>query len=104
MEVLTTPLTLHPPQHPKNSPADKRGEVAFNDVSFTYADGAEPVLSHISFTAKAGETTAFIGSTGSGKSTLISLIPRFYDVTEGQVLVDGVDVREYDPEVLMKKI
>lgn len=103
-EVLNTPLSIQPPKHPQTPPADKHGEVEFRDVSFTYADGSEPVLNHVNFTAKAGQTTAFIGSTGSGKSTLINLIPRFYDVTGGQVLVDGLDVRKYDPEVLMKKI
>lgn len=103
-EVLNTPLSIQPPKHPQTPPADKHGEVEFRDVSFMYADGSEPVLNHVNFTAKAGQTTAFIGSTGSGKSTLINLIPRFYDVTGGQVLVDGLDVREYDPEVLMKKI
>jgi ATP-binding cassette subfamily B protein len=103
-EVLNMPLSIQPPKHPQTPPADKHGEVEFRDVSFTYADGSEPVLNHLSFIAKAGQTTAFIGSTGSGKSTLINLIPRLYDVSAGQVLVDGLDVREYDPEVLMKKI
>ena len=78
--------------------------VEFKNVSFRYAGADEDVISKASFVAKAGETTAFIGSTGSGKSTLINLIPRFYDVTEGTVLVDGVDVREYSSKGLMKKI
>lgn len=78
--------------------------VEFKNVSFRYAGADEDVISKVSFVAKAGETTAFIGSTGSGKSTLINLIPRFYDVTEGAVLVDGVDVREYSSKGLMKKI
>lgn len=78
--------------------------VEFKNVSFRYAGADEDVISKVSFAAKAGETTAFIGSTGSGKSTLINLISRFYDVTEGAVLVDGVDVREYSSKGLMKKI
>ncbi|MBR1802065.1 ABC transporter ATP-binding protein [Candidatus Saccharibacteria bacterium] len=78
--------------------------VEFKNVSFKYAGADDEVLSNVSFVAKAGETTAFIGSTGSGKSTLINLIPRFYDVTEGAVLVDGIDIREYSAKGLMKKI
>ena len=76
----------------------------FRDVSFRYPDTEEDVLHHVSFTARPGETVAFIGSTGCGKSTVINLIPRFYDATEGQVLVDGVDVREYDQKALRNKI
>lgn len=79
-------------------------EVIFENVSFRYPDASDAVLENISFTAKSGETVAFIGSTGSGKSTLINLVPRFYDVTEGRILVDGVDVREYTQEVLRNKI
>lgn len=85
-------------------PTQIRGEVEFNDVSFRYPDADENVLEHISFKAKKGDTVAFIGSTGSGKSTLINLVPRFYDVTEGQVLVDGVDVRDYKLDDLHDKI
>ena len=81
-----------------------KGLVEFNNVAFTYPDGEEPVLKDISFKAKKGETVAFIGSTGSGKSTLINLIPRFYDVTEGSIKIDGVDVRDYDLKSLRKKI
>lgn len=81
-----------------------KGLVEFNNVTFTYPDGEEPVLRNISFKAKKGETVAFIGSTGSGKSTLINLIPRFYDVTEGSIKIDGVDVRDYDLKSLRKKI
>lgn len=79
-------------------------EVIFDNVTFRYPDASDAVLENISFTAKSGETVAFIGSTGSGKSTLINLVPRFYDVTEGRILVDGVDVREYTQEALRNKI
>ena len=79
---------------------DKKGEIEFKNVSFKYPDGDEYVLKNISFTAKKGETVAIIGSTGSGKTTLINLIPRFYDVTEGEVLVDGVNVKDYSQNFL----
>ena len=82
----------------------EKGTVEFRNVSFKYPDADEYLLKDISFTAKKGETVAFIGSTGSGKSTLINLIPRFYDVTDGEVLVDGVDVKEYDEAHLHNKI
>ena len=81
-----------------------RGTVEFRDVSFAYPDSREATLEGISFTAKPGQTVAFIGSTGSGKSSLINLVPRFYDATGGQVLVDGVDVRDYDVKTLRDKI
>lgn len=80
------------------------GEIEFKNVTFRYPDAEEAVLRDITFTAAKGETVAFIGSTGCGKSTVINLVPRFYDVTEGQVLVDGVDVREYDEHALRNKI
>ena len=81
------------------------GRVEFRDVSFSYpGSGGDPVLSHISLTVEPGETLAILGSTGSGKSTLVNLIPRFYDVDSGQVLVDGVDVREYPLEELRGRI
>lgn len=80
------------------------GEVEFQNVCFKYPDAAEYVLKDISFTAHQGETVAFIGSTGSGKSTLINLVPRFYDVTEGRILVDGIDLREYTQEALRNKL
>jgi ATP-binding cassette subfamily B protein len=79
------------------------GEVEFRNVSFKYPDAAEYVLEDVSFTAHKGETVAFIGSTGSGKSTLINLVPRFYDATEGEVLIDGVNVREYTQKALHNK-
>ena len=82
----------------------EKGTVEFKNVSFKYPDADEYLLKDISFTVKKGETVAFIGSTGSGKSTLINLIPRFYDVTDGEVLVDGVDVKEYDEAHLHNKI
>ena len=75
------------------------GTVEFKNVSFKYPDADEYLLKNISFKANKGETVAFIGSTGSGKSTLINLIPRFYDATDGEVLVDGVNVKEYNQEV-----
>src|SRR5579875_950411 len=83
---------------------EQRGYVEFRDVTFSYPGAEEPVLSHISFAAAPGEVTAIIGGTGAGKSTLINLIPRFYDVDSGQVLVDGVDVREMSQEYLRSKI
>ncbi len=84
--------------------AGKEGEVEFRNVSFRYPDAEEYVLENISFTAKKGETVAFIGSTGSGKSTLINMIPRFYDATEGEILVSGVDVKQYTQKQLHDKI
>ena len=83
---------------------DKKGEIEFKNVSFKYPDGDEYVLKNISFTAKKGETVAIIGSTGSSKTTLINLIPRFYDVTEGEVLVDGVNVKDYSQNFLHNKL
>jgi len=80
------------------------GEIEFRSVSFKYPDAAKPVIEDISFTAKKGQTVAFIGSTGSGKTTLVNLIPRFYDATEGEVLVDGVNVKHYKLESLLNKI
>jgi ATP-binding cassette subfamily B protein len=82
----------------------ERGYVEFQDVTFSYPGAEEPALSHISFSARPGEVTAIIGGTGSGKSTLISLIPRFYDIDSGRILVDGVDVREMAQEHLRAKI
>ena len=81
-----------------------KGELTFENVSFAYPDAEGPVLEHISFTAKEGETVAFIGATGSGKTSVINLIPRFYDVTAGTVYLDGVNVKEYDQKALVEKI
>ena len=94
-EVIKTPASIHDPAAPKALPeGGTKGVVAFNDVSFRYPGSDEDALEHISFTAKPGQTTAIIGSTGCGKSTLLNLILRFYDVSEGSVMIDGVDVRD----------
>ena len=102
-EVLHTHPTILDGTQASGDPACP-GQVEFRNVSFRYPDAEEYVLKDISFTAKQGETVAIIGSTGCGKSTVVNLIPRFYDATEGQVLVDGVDVREYDQRSLRNKI
>lgn len=83
---------------------DKRGEIEFDNVSFGYTHGDEDVIRNISFKVKKGETVAFIGATGSGKTTLVNLIPRFYDATEGMVKIDGVDVKDLNQETLRKKV
>ena len=88
----------------KSASKDIKGEVEFKNVSFKYPDAADSILKNISFKAKRGQTVAFIGSTGSGKSTLVNLIPRFYDATEGEVLIDGVNVKEYNLESLYNKL
>ena len=103
MEVLDTQPTIVDPERPAADVAVK-GVVEFRDVEFRYPGAEEPVLSGISFTARPGETTAIVGSTGSGKTTLISLIPRFYEVTGGGVLVDGTDVRELAQQDLWRRI
>jgi len=102
-EVLDTESSVVPPAHPVRE-LPTAGEVAFDHVSFTYPGAEAPVLRDVSFAVRAGETTAIIGSTGSGKSTLISLIPRLFDPTAGTVSVDGVDVRTLDPDLLWSKI
>ncbi len=103
-EVLETEVSIRQPEDPKEPSPDVKGMVEFDHVTFAYPDGDENVLEDITFTARKGETVAFIGSTGSGKSTLVNLIPRFYDVTKGAVRVDGVDVREMDEKVLRDKL
>lgn len=102
-EVLETEPVIESPAQPKQS-AGKKGYLTFKDVSFTYPGADVPAIAHLSFEAKPGETTAIIGGTGMGKSTIVNLIPRLYDVSEGQVLIDDVDVREYDLEELRGKI
>ena len=103
-EVLDTLPSIVDPQSPQQLPDDATGKIEFKDVTFTYPDADLPVLSSINFTAEPGQTTAFIGSTGSGKSTLINLIPRFYDVSAGQILLDGVDIRNLKLEDLYDQI
>ena len=101
-EVLDTPLTIADPETEKSF--TEEGTVEFRNVSFRYPDADADVFEHISFRAEKGQTVAFIGSTGSGKSTLINLVPRFYDATEGEVLVDGVNVKDMKQSTLRDKI
>ncbi len=103
MEVIDTEPSIVDPERPAQD-VPEAGLVEFRDVEFRYPGAEEPVLSGITFTARPGETTAIVGSTGSGKTTLISLIPRFYEVTGGAVLVDGVDVREFSQQDLWRRI
>jgi ATP-binding cassette subfamily B protein len=103
-DVLETELSINDPEQPKQLPEPFKGEVEFRNVSFRYPGADEDVLHDINFTARPGETTAFIGSTGSGKSTIINLFPRFYDVTQGSILVDGIDIREITQHQLRDKI
>ena len=103
-EVMDMPISINPNENGVTE-TDTQGYLEFDNVTFAYPGETEsPVLHNISFKAKPGETIAFIGSTGSGKSTLVQLIPRFYDVTLGKILVDGVDVREYNLKALRQKI
>ena len=103
-EVLDTLPSIVDPSSPQQLPNGATGKIEFKDVTFSYPDADLPVLSNINFTAQPGQTTAFIGSTGSGKSTLINLIPRFYDVSAGQILLDGVDIRNLKLEDLYDQI
>lgn len=103
-EVLKSETMIHDPKQEKHFPEDGKGALTFNHVSFRYPGADEDVLEDITFTAKPGETTAIIGSTGSGKSTLVNLIPRFYDVTSGDITLDGVDIREVKQHELREKL
>jgi ATP-binding cassette, subfamily B, multidrug efflux pump len=103
VEVLDTEPSVRPPAAPV-APARRDGLVEFDGAGFRYPGAAAPVLSGVTFTARPGETTAVIGSTGAGKTTLVSMVPRLFDATDGAVRVDGVDVREQDPEVLWRRI
>lgn len=103
-EILTSETLIHDPKEPKQLPEDGKGVVKFDHVSFRYLGAEEDVLHDINFVAKPGETTAFIGSTGSGKSTLVNLIPRFYDVTEGSITIDGEDIRNITQHELRDRL
>ena len=102
-EVLNTDPKIKSGSRTQGLPG-VRGEISFENVSFTYPDAESPVLEHITFTVEEGETVAFIGSTGSGKTTVVNLIPRFYDVTAGAIYLDGVNIKEYDSRALVEKI
>jgi ATP-binding cassette subfamily B multidrug efflux pump len=101
--VLDTESSVRPPEHPVTELVET-GTLEFRDVSFRYAGAEHPVLSNISFRVEAGTTTAIIGSTGAGKTTLVNLVARLFDATEGAVLVDGVDVRVLEPDLLWGKV
>lgn len=103
-EVLELEPSIHSLAQGQSPDPSLKGQVTFQNVTFRYAQEAEPVIQDVSFQAKAGQTVAFIGSTGSGKSTLVNLIPRFYDVSEGQILVDGINVADYDLTELRKRV
>ncbi len=103
-EVLEIKPMIKDPEEPAEFPQPVRGLVEFRNVSFRYPDADENVICNVSFTAHPGKTTAIIGSTGSGKSTVINLIPRFFDVTEGQILIDGVDIRSVSQHDLRQQI
>jgi ATP-binding cassette subfamily B multidrug efflux pump len=103
-DVLDTKPSIRDPESPKRFPEPFRGEVEFRDVCFRYPGAEEDVLHNITFTARPGQTTAFIGTTGSGKSTIVSLIPRFYEVSDGTVTIDGVDIREVTQHDLRDRI
>ncbi|MDT2761347.1 ABC transporter ATP-binding protein [Aerococcus urinaeequi] len=104
-EVMDMPITVASPDaQVAITESDEFGTLEFRDVDFAYPDASKPVLRNISFKTNPGETVAFIGSTGSGKSTIVKLIPRFYDVSKGQILIDGIDVRNYELNTLRSKI
>lgn len=103
-DVLETDIVIQDPEDPREFPESFKGEIEFQDVSFRYPDAEDDVVRDISFTARPGQTTAFIGSTGCGKSTVINLIPRFYDVTQGKILMDGIDIRDVRQSDLRDKI
>ena len=104
MDILNTDVSINNPKDPKTIDEEVKGRVEFRDVSFRYPGAESCVLRDVSFTAEKGQTVAFIGSTGSGKSTLVNLIPRFYDVVEGEILIDNVDVRDLDLHDLRDRI
>ncbi len=104
VEVLETDIVINDPNLPKNFDDKLKGVIEFNNVFFKYPGAEENVLNNINFKASPGKTTAIIGATGSGKTTLVSLIPRFYDVTDGQIFIDGIDVREVTQHALRDKI
>ena len=103
-EVLTSETMIHDPENPSHIPEEGKGKIVFAHVSFRYPGAEEDVLHDISFTAEPGKTTAFIGSTGCGKSTLVNLIPRFYDVTDGKITIDGKDIRNVSQHELREKL
>lgn len=103
-EILASKTAIEDPENPETLPAGSKGEVVFDHINFRYPGAEEDVLHDIHFTAKPGQTTAIIGSTGSGKSTLVNLIPRFYDVTGGRILIDGTDIREITQHELRDKL
>ena len=103
-QVLDLHSSIENPSHPQTANSSVKGQVEYRDVTFRYSKNSEAVVEHVSFKAEAGQTIAFIGSTGSGKSTLVNLLPRFYDVSEGEILVDGVNVQNYDLEDLRNKV
>lgn len=102
-EIMDAPITVQEPENPITE-TNGEGTLRFEHVDFSYPDAEEPVLRDINFEAKAGETVAFIGSTGSGKSSIVKLIPRFYDVTKGRITLDGIDIRDLSLETLRSKI
>lgn len=103
-QVLDLHSSIENPSQAQTADSSVQGRVEFRDVTFRYSQNSEAVVEHVTFKAEAGQTVAFIGSTGSGKSTLVNLIPRFYDVSSGQILVDGIDVQDYNLEELRNKV